>query len=465
MEGIISYNTYEKQDFYIDYLYNIFEGKKFYTITYGCQMNERDSENINGIFNQIGAKPASIIQEASIILFNTCAIRENAEDRFFGNIGALKKLSGKNKDLVIIVCGCMMQQKHIVDTIVKKYPHVNVVFGTHNIYKLPELLYKYVVSDSKNVIVDIYEDSKYITEGLPSIRKYSFKSFVNITYGCNNFCTYCIVPYTRGREKSRNKDAILNEIRAMANNGVKEVTLLGQNVNSYGNTFSEKYNFSDLLNDVNKIDGIERIRFMTSHPKDISAELINSIKSLNKVCESLHLPIQSGNNEVLKKMNRKYTREHYLDIIYDIKDKIPDIAITTDFIVGFPGETEENFEETIDIVQKVEFDSAFIFLYSERNGTKAQNMKDKIDEKTKKIRFNRLLEQVNNISKKNNKKFLNTTQEVLVEGFSKNNDKVLTGRNRQNKLINFEGNPNKIGDFEKVLITKTNSFSLFGKAI
>lgn len=465
MQGLIKYDYYKNQDHFIDFLKESLENKSFNIVTYGCQMNEHDSENMIGILNNIGLKKNDDISTSDIIIFNTCAIRENAEDRFFGNIGALKKLSEKNKELIIIVCGCMMQQEHIVYKLINKFKHANIIFGTHNIYKLPELLYKYMVSESENTIVDVLDISGEVIEGLPSIRKYNFKGFVNIMFGCNNFCTYCIVPYTRGRERSRNPKDIIEEVQNMALSGVKEVTLLGQNVNSYGNTFERKYSFSNLLEDINNINGIKRIRFMTSHPKDIPDELIYQIRDLENVCESIHLPVQSGSSKILKKMNRHYSRNDYLKIIDKIKTNIPNASITTDFIVGFPSETDEDFEDTLSLVNEVEYDSAFIFNFSERVGTSAAKMEKKVSEDVKKERFNKLLNLTNDISYRKNKKYLNTVQKVLVEGKSKHNDKTLTGRNRQNKLINFDGNVNDIGKIIDVKITETNSFSLFGKSL
>lgn len=465
MQGLIKYDYYKNQDFFIDFLADELKEKTYHIVTYGCQMNEHDSENMIGILNDIGLKNNDDINTSDIIIFNTCAIRENAEDRFFGNIGALKKLSEKNKDLIILVCGCMMQQEHIVNRILDKFRHINIIFGTHNIYKLPELLYQYVSSSKKNTIVDVLDVSGEVIEGLPSIRRYNFKGFVNIMYGCNNFCTYCIVPYTRGRERSRNPNDIVKEIKTMVNNGVKEITLLGQNVNSYGNTFKSDYSFSNLLKDINDIKGIKRIRFMTSHPKDIPDELIYQIRDLENVCESIHLPVQSGSTSILKKMNRHYTKEDYLKKIEKIKKNIPDIAITTDLIVGFPSETDEDFDETLSLVREVEYDSAFIFNYSERVGTRACTMENKVPEEVKKERFNELLDLTNSIANKKNKKFLNTIQDVLVEGISKHNNTTLTGRNRQNKLINFKGNKEDIGNIVDVRITSTNSFSLYGETI
>ena len=363
---------------------------------------------------------------------------------------------------MIATCGCMMQEPHIVKELTSKYKHVNIIFGTHNIYKFPELLYTYISLVDKETVVDVWDIDGNIVEGLPSVRRYDFKAFVNIMYGCNNFCTYCIVPFTRGRERSRLPQDILQEVKLLSQNSVKEITLLGQNVNSYGNNFADKYTFPMLLEDINKIDNIERIRFMTSHPKDISDELINSFATLDKLCESLHLPVQSGSSNILKLMNRRYTAEDYMKKIEKIKKVAPDIALTTDIIVGFPGETEEDFKQTLKLVKEVEYDSAFMFMYSTRKGTVAEKMAGHISEEIKKDRFNRLLETANEISAKKNKEYKDKIEQVLVEGFSKKNESVLSGRNRKNKLINFVGDESKIGQIVNVKITDVKSFSLNG---
>ena len=428
-------------------------------------MNEHDSENLAGMFDMMNIDLADSMEEADIIIFNTCAVRENAELKVYGNLHALKKLKVKNPDLIIAVCGCMMQQEdHVVDEIKKRFPHVSLVFGTHNLYKFPELLLKYLSGDSKTLI-DVWDIDGNVIEGLPSARRYDLKAFVNIMYGCNNFCTYCIVPYTRGRERSRNPEDVISEVKDLARNGVKEITLLGQNVNSYGNDFDNKVSFAKLLTMLNDIQGIERIRFMTSHPKDISEELIDAVANLDKVCESIHLPVQSGSTAVLKKMNRHYTKDQYIELINKIKTKVPNVALTTDIMVGFPGETEEDFLDTLDVLEKVQYDSAFMFIYSVRKGTVAENMDNHIDESVKKDRFNRLLSKANEIAELKNSKYMDEIVEVLVEGFSKKDKIRLMGRTRQNKLVNFIGDESMIGSLVNVNVTETKSFSLNGIAL
>ncbi|EHL17937.1 tRNA-I(6)A37 thiotransferase enzyme MiaB [Peptoanaerobacter stomatis] len=468
--NIINKENFSNQEYYVDLVKNINDdeyaktgdAKKFIIVTFGCQMNEHDSENIKGMLTNMGYEETEDMEKANLIIYNTCAIRENAETRFFGNIGALKNIKKKNPDIVIATCGCMMQEPHIVKELTSKYKHVNIIFGTHNIYKFPELLYTYISLVDKETVVDVWDIDGNIVEGLPSVRRYDFKAFVNIMYGCNNFCTYCIVPFTRGRERSRLPQDILQEVKLLSQNSVKEITLLGQNVNSYGNNFADKYTFPMLLEDINKIDNIERIRFMTSHPKDISDELINSFATLDKLCESLHLPVQSGSSNILKLMNRRYTAEDYMKKIEKIKKVAPDIALTTDIIVGFPGETEEDFKQTLKLVKEVEYDSAFMFMYSTRKDTVAEKMAGHISEEVKKERFNRLLETANEISAKKNKEYKDKIEQVLVEGFSKKNESVLSGRNRKNKLINFVGDESKIGQIVNVKITDVKSFSLNG---
>lgn len=431
--------------------------------TWGCQMNEHDSENLFGMLEMMGYEPTEEQKDADLIIYNTCAVRENAELKVYGNLHALKKLKDKKPELLIAVCGCMMQQSHVVDEIKKTYPHVNMVFGTHNIYKFPELLFK--VMDSEDSLYDVWDIDGRVVEGLPTLRRYNTKAFVNIMYGCNNFCTYCIVPYTRGRERSRNPQDIVDEVKKLVATGVKEITLLGQNVNSYGNTLEPRYTFPQLLEDLNEVEGLERLRFMTSHPKDISDELIDAMARLDKVCESLHLPIQSGSSRLLAKMNRHYTKEDYLRIIEKAKAKMPDLAITTDIMVGFPGETEEDFLETIDVVEKVKYDLAFTFLYSIRKGTVAEKMEDQIPEDIKKERFDRLIEVVNAASKASSKSYQDKVVEVLVEGVSKKNEEFMTGRTRHNKLVNFRGTEELVGKLVKVFINDPKSFSLTGEMI
>ncbi|QUH26356.1 tRNA (N6-isopentenyl adenosine(37)-C2)-methylthiotransferase MiaB [Serpentinicella alkaliphila] len=445
-------------------LYNMQQSgkqKKAMIVTYGCQMNEHDSEKLLGMLKQMAYEETDKREDADLIIFNTCCVRENAELKVYGNIGALKNLKKKNNDLNIAVCGCMMQQPEIVSSIKKKYPFVDLVFGTHNIHRFPELLAN--SQTSNNMLVEVWEEEGEIIEGVPSMRKYGLKAFVNIMFGCNNFCTYCIVPYTRGRERSRNMDDIIEEVKNLAENGTKEITLLGQNVNSYGKTLEGNIQFADLLLELNKVEGIERIRFMTSHPKDLSEPLIDAIASGDKLCEHIHLPFQAGSNNVLKTMNRGYTKESYLALVEKIKSKIPGVTLTTDIIVGFPGESDEDFEDTLDLVRKVRFDSAFTFLYSIRKGTPAAEMKEQVDDKVKHERFNRLVDEVNKISAEINQGYIGKVVEVLVEDRSKTNTDKLMGRTRQNKLVNFNGDESLIGQIVKVKIIESKTFSLNGE--
>ncbi|MFA5576074.1 MAG: tRNA (N6-isopentenyl adenosine(37)-C2)-methylthiotransferase MiaB [Tissierellaceae bacterium] len=437
--------------------------KKFLIKTYGCQMNEHDSEKISWILIKMGYSETEDLQEADFIIYNTCLVRENAELKVYGNLGALKQLKREKPDLIIAVCGCMMQREEARNVITTKHRHVDIIFGTHNIHRLPQLINNHLKTGK--TIVDVLEDSREIVEDIEANRKYSYKAFVDIMYGCNNFCTYCIVPYTRGRENSREPENNIDEIKELAKAGYKEVTLLGQNVNSYGKTLKREYDFVDLLRDINDIEGIERLRFMTSHPKDLSDKLIKAYGELDKLCEHLHLPIQSGSNKVLKEMNRKYTREDYLEIIEKIRNELPNIAITTDLIVGFPGETEEDFEETLELVKEVEFDSAFTFLYSIREGTIAAKMTNQIDNDIKHKRFQSLSDTLNEISLDKNKKLIGETLEVLVEEVSKNNPDVLTGRTRTSKLVHFKGESELIGSIVNVSIENVKTFTLEGSIV
>ena len=439
------------------------KNKKYTIVTYGCQMNEHDSEKISWSLEKMGYEWTDNKKESDLIIYNTCLVRENAELRVYGQLGALKNLKRRKPDLVIAVCGCMMQREEARNVILSKYKHVDIIFGTSNIHKLPQLINRY--EQTGKTVVDIVEDDRETIEEVEANRKYSFKAFVNIMYGCNNFCTYCIVPYTRGREKSREPEHILKEIQELGEKGYKEITLLGQNVNSYGKTLGYDYSFAKLLREVNKIDGIERIRFMTSHPKDLSDELIKAVSELDKVCEQLHLPVQSGSNRVLKAMNRKYTKEDYILLIEKITKAVPNIAISTDIIVGFPGETEEDFNETLDLIKKVKYDSAFTFLYSIREGTVAANMKNQVPNRIKHERFQRLLDTIYPIFYEQNLKYMNKVVEVLVEEVSKNNDNVLTGRTRTGKLVHFEGDKSLIGKLVNVKITTVKSFTLEGYII
>jgi tRNA-2-methylthio-N6-dimethylallyladenosine synthase len=436
---------------------------KYYIETWGCQMNEEDSEKLSGMLKSQGYNRTEVKEEASIIIFNTCCVRENAEFKVYGNLGALKSLKRSNPNLIIAVCGCMMQQEGMAENIIKKYPFVDIIFGTHNAYKFPEYLNR--VKQEGKSIVEIINKEEGIVEGIPVDRESSIKAFVTIMYGCNNFCTYCIVPYVRGRERSRKPEEIEREIKDLVSKGYKEITLLGQNVNSYGKGLSDDMNFAKLLRRINEIEGLERIRFMTSHPKDLSQELIEAIAECDKVCNHVHLPVQSGSSNILKKMNRQYDRDQYLDLVRRIKEAVPDAAITTDIIIGFPGETEEDFEDTLSLVKEVGYDSAFTFIYSKRKGTPADEMNEQIEDNIKHERFNRLVDVVNESSALKNKEYDGKVVQVLVEGFSKNDSKKLMGRTTSSKLVNFIGDPDSIGKLVNVKITEALSFSLNGEQI
>ena len=437
--------------------------QRYYIDTWGCQMNEEDSEKISGVLKGIGYFRTEVKEEADIIIFNTCCVRENAELKVFGHIGALKALKKNNPNLIIVITGCMMQQKGMPDKVTKKFPHIDIIAGSFNSYKLPEYIER--VKTEGNSIIEIWDKEKDIVEGLPVDRKSDVKAFVTIMYGCNNFCSYCIVPHVRGRERSREPENIVNEIKDLVSKGYKEITLLGQNVNSYGVGLEPEIDFADLLRKVNKIDGLERIRFMTSHPKDVSDRLIEAMAECEKVCEHGHFALQSGSTKVLEKMNRKYSREDYLNLVKKLRNAMPNVAITTDIIVGFPGETEEDFEETLTLVQEVEFDSAFTFIYSKREGTPAASHEEQVQEDAKHNRFNRLVKVINDSMAKKNKEYEGKIVEVLVEGPSKNDETKLMGRTRTTKLVNFDGKPEYIGKLVNVKITKANSFSLVGEVI
>ncbi len=433
--------------------------KTYHITTFGCQMNEHDSETIAGMLSEMGFSQAPERDGADVVVINTCSVRENADKRFFGTLGQLKHIKKDNPDFTVCVCGCMMQQQHIIDSIKSKYPWVDVIFGTHNIHEFPRLLE--TVLSEKEKIIDVWENGGDIIEGLPAKRLYRHKAFVNIMYGCNNFCTYCIVPYTRGRERSRKACDILEEVRRLTEDGVREVTLLGQNVNSYMG--EDGTDFSDLIYRLNEAEGLERIRFMTSHPKDLSDKLIQAYRDCEKLCDYIHLPVQSGSSRILKKMNRKYTKDDYLRLVEKLKAAVPHIAISTDIITGFPGETEEDFEETLDLVRRVEYDSAFTFLYSIRKGTPAAEYEDQIPEEIKHERFNRLVELVNEISARKNAAYVGKTVKVLVDGPSKNNSAALGGRTEGFKLINFEGPQDLTGKLVDVEVTAGKTFSLEGR--
>ncbi len=428
--------------------------------TFGCQMNSRDSEKLVGILKEIGYVETDT-ENADFVLYNTCTVRENANQRVYGRLGQLGLYKRKNKDMIIALCGCMMQEEHVVAKIRESYKLVDIIFGTHNIYKLAELLFDRI--HSKGMIVDVWKDAKEIVENLPNERKYSFKSGVNITFGCNNFCSYCIVPYVRGRERSREKCEIIKEIERLVADGVVEVMLLGQNVNSYGKDLKEPISFAQLLREIEKVEGLQRIRFMTPHPKDLSDELIEVIKESKKVCKHIHLPLQSGSTKVLKDMNRRYTKEQYLDLVDKIKKAIPDVAITTDIIVGFPGETEEDFMETVDVCQKVKYDSAYTFIYSKRSNTPAAAMDNQVPDDIVKDRFNRLLDVIQESSASHTAKLCGTDGDVLVESVNEQDESFVTGRLSNNTLVHFKGGKELIGSIVKVHLKESKNFYYIGE--
>lgn len=438
------------------------KNKKYYVITHGCQANVRDSETISGILQVLGFSCAKDENDADVIIINTCAVRKGAEDKVLGQLGALKRIKMQNPDLVIGVGGCMCQEEETVNTIIEKYRQVDIIFGTHNITSLPHLLYDVYSTRSRKV--EVYSKMGEIIENVPATRFMSHKAWVNIMYGCNNFCTYCIVPYTRGKERSRNKEDIIEECRQLVKQGYKEICLLGQNVNSYGKDLNDDYGFGNLLNDV-AATGIPRLRFMTSNPWNFDDSILQAFKKNKNIMPYIHLPIQSGNSDVLRRMNRKYTREEYLDLYDKLKREIPGCAFTTDIIVGFPNETDEMFEDTLSAVEHCEYDNAFTFIYSKREGTPAANMEDSIKTEVKEDRLQRLNEKVAYYANKNNQKFKDKVVEVLVDGVSKRNSNTYSGYTPENKLVNFTGNNIKVGDFVKVKITEVLSFSLNGEAI
>ena len=434
----------------------------FCVTTFGCQMNARDSEKLRGILKEIGYVEAEEDQ-ADFIIFNTCTVRENANTRVYGRLGQLKPKKKKNPHMKIGLCGCMMQEPEVVAKLQKSYRYIDLIFGTHNIYKFAELIVTRY--ESSDMVIDIWKDTDKIVEDLPVDRKYSFKSGINIMFGCNNFCTYCIVPYVRGRERSRDPKDIIREIENLVADGVVEIMLLGQNVNSYGKNLEEPMTFAQLLQEIEKIEGLKRIRFMTSHPKDLSDELIDVMAASKKICRHLHLPMQSGSSRMLKLMNRRYTKEQYLDLALKIKERIPDISLTTDIIVGFPGETEEDFEETLDVVRKVRYDSAFTFIYSKRTGTPAATMEDQIPEDVVKDRFNRLLKEVQTIAGEVCSVHQGKTAEVLVETVSDHDPSMVSGRMSNNLLVHFKGDQSMIGSFARVKLTECKGFYYLGELL
>lgn len=430
--------------------------------TFGCQQNENDSERICGMLDTMGFTFTEDENEADFILYNTCAVREGAEMRVLGNIGALKKIKEKRPELIVGICGCMIQQESMSKRIKSKFKHVTVVFGTHSLYSFPEIMYK-AVCENERVISRIESEGR-LCEDIPVMRKSTSSAWVSIMYGCNNFCSYCIVPYVRGRERSRDPEAVIAEIEALAKEGVKEITLLGQNVNSYGKDLDRNIDFADLLLLADKVEGIKRIRFVTSHPKDMTDKLIETLPKVTKLCKQIHLPFQAGSDRILKVMNRGYTKERYLELAAKIRKVLPDASFTTDIIVGFPGETYEDFLETVDVIEKVRFDSVFSFIYSKREGTPAAKMENQVPDSIKHKHFDILLDVQNRISREINETYAERVEEIMVEGLSKNNPEMMCGRTDSGKIVNFPKDDGlKNGDFIKVKITKISTWSLMGE--
>ena len=438
------------------------EALTFHVSTFGCQMNARDSEKLRGMLIEAGYE-AEESENADFVVYNTCTVRENANNKVYGRLGYLSGYKKSNPTMKIALCGCMMQEDVVVQKIRQSYSFVDLIFGTHNLYRFPELLVSVLESDAP--VIDIWKEHGEIVEDLPVQRKYPFKSGVNIMFGCNNFCSYCIVPYVRGRERSRLPQDILRECERLADDGVSEVMLLGQNVNSYGKTLPQKTAFSELLSEVAQVSGLKRIRFMTSHPKDLSDDLIEVMASHPTICPHLHLPLQSGSDAILSAMNRRYTKQQYLDLVGRIRERMPDISLTTDIIVGFPGETEEDFEETLDVVRKVEYDSAFTFIYSKRTGTPAAENPNQVAEAVVKERFNRLLSLVQKIGAKRSERFTGRVQEVLVEQVNTQDPSLVTGRMPNNSLVHFAGEKELIGQIVPVKLAECRGFYYIGERV
>lgn len=431
--------------------------------SYGCQQNVSDGEKLKGILAEIGYGFTDSAENADIVIYNTCAVREHAEDRVYGNVGELKHIKQKKSDMLIGLCGCMMQQDQVVEKIKKSFPYVDMVFGTHSINRFAENIYNMLSKSEK--IIDNEMDESPFQEGLPIRRDGSIKAWLPIMYGCDNFCTYCIVPYVRGRERSRTSESIINEAKSLISNGYKEITLLGQNVNSYGKGLDENVNFSELLRKINDIDGDFRVRFMTSHPKDATAELIDTIADCNKVCNHLHLPVQSGNNNILNDMNRRYTREKYLELISYAKEKIPNIGLSSDIIVGFPGETRSQFLDTLSLIKEIRYDMLFSFIYSARQGTKAAEMPDPVTRSDKSTWLRELLSVQETISYENNMRMIGTVQRVLFDGIGKGEDAAIQGRTESNCIVEVVGDSDLIGKFANVKIEKARNWSLTGTVV
>ena len=431
-------------------------------VTFGCQMNFKDSEKLVGILTEMGYEETDD-EHADLVLYNTCTVRENANFKIYGRLGYLSKIKEKNPDMIVGICGCMMQEKHVVEKLNKSYKFIDLIFGTHNIYNFAELLYERLTEDHK--VEEILEETNKIVEDLPTKRKYSFKSGVNIMYGCNNFCSYCIVPYVRGRERSRKPEDIINEIERLVSDGVVEIMLLGQNVNSYGKTLDNPITFAELLKKITAIDGLKRIRFMTSHPKDLSDELIETMHSSNKICKQFHLPLQSGSDRILKEMNRHYTKEEYLELVNKLRESVPDIGLSTDIIVGFPGETEEDFEDTLDVIKQSRFDSVFTFIYSKRTGTPAAEMPDQVNEEIIKNRFDRLLKVVNDISNEKITEKIGQTEEVLIEDKNERLNDYVSGRLSKNTVVHVPGDESLIGHIVNVKLLESKGFYYMGEIV
>lgn len=459
MVNIVEKNMDEQNEF-IKKVKELNTGLKYNINTMGCKLNENDSEKIAGMLEDMGYTATDSVEDANVMVFNTCCIRENAEEKVFGKLGELKRLKEKN-NMIICFGGCMSQEKHIIEKIKKSYPQVDIIFGTHNFYKFPEMLYKEITEKKK--IIDVWDIDGEVIEGVPIKRMDGKIALVTIMNGCNNFCSYCIVPYTRGRERSRNPKDILREIEELSKEGYKEIMLLGQNVNSYNG--GDGYTFANLLRDIDKIDGIDIVRFMSPHPKDFKDDVIDAIRDCKSVCKVIHLPLQSGSTNVLKLMNRRYTKEQFLELVDKIRAKIPEVTFTTDIIVGFPGETEEDFLDTLDVVEKVRFEQVFMFIYSVRKGTKAETMPDHVPDEIKSERFGRLKTLADRITEEENMKYIGTIQNVLVEGVSKTNSEVLTGRTKSYKVVNFSGSKDLIGKNVDVRIVSQHVWYLKGEII
>ena len=464
-------NETERQLYYIEKLNAVLKEKEAllgrkvtcHVTTFGCQMNARDSEKLLGILKNAGFLETDDEENADFVIFNTCTVRDNANQRVYGRLGALKSVVKKNPDKKIALCGCMMQENSVIEKLRKSYGFVNLIFGTHNLFKFAELCYR--MYEEGEMIIDIWDKTDEIVEDLPVERKYSFKSGVNIMFGCNNFCTYCIVPYVRGRERSRNSIEIIREIEKLAKDGVKEVMLLGQNVNSYGKGLENEISFPELLREVCKVEGIERIRFMTSHPKDLSDELIEVMKSSDKICRHLHLPLQSGSTKILNAMNRRYTKESYVELALKIRKEITDIAITSDIIVGFPGETKEDIDDTIDVINTVSFDGAFTFVYSKRTGTPAAGMDNQVSEEFVRTHFDRVLKTVQDNAKAQAHKKTGRIEKVLVEEINEHDSSMLTGRLSNNLIVHFKGDKSLIGTIVNVKLNECKDFYYYGEMI